>query len=178
MAQLDTQEPEEDVEEEETEANGNLTKWAVVAASVLLGATVGGVMVGPNLASGSADLTGAAHGASGGGGGGGGGHGSSGAEGVLELDNLIVNPAGTEGLRFLLATVAIDLGDRHMVEELRRQNYQVRDRVTAALESQTLEMLTSPGARDSVKAIVAAAVNPLLGHGHVVEVFIPYFVIQ
>lgn len=153
-------------------------KWIVVLVSALLGATVGGTTVGPRLAGGSVDAPAEEGEQSHDKGAREGGPGSDGAEGVLELDNIMVNPADTDGLRFLMATIAIDLGDRNLVEEMRRKNYQLRDRITAALESQNMDMLTAPGARDSLRVLIATAIAPLLEEGHVVEVFIPYLVIQ
>ena len=162
-------------EEEEADATpegGGQKKWIVVVVGALLGAAVGFTVVGPRFVPGSDDPTEAVDE----------GHESEsesiGAEGVLEVDNIVANPAGSNGLRFLMATIAFDIGDKHLVEEMRRENYRFRDRVIAVLESQTMEMLTAVGARDSLKALLADAVNPLLQHGHVIQVFIPHLVIQ
>lgn len=178
--------PEVNAAEQESEAvesppkGTDKVKWIVVLVSGLLGATVGGTTVGPSLAAGSVDApaeeeeNGRSH-----------DKGaeedrpsSVGAEGVLELDNIMVNPADTDGLRFLVANIAIDLGDKELVEEMRSKNYEVRDVITAVLESQSIDMLTAPGARDSLKVIIATAIAPLLEGRHVVDVFIPYLVIQ
>lgn len=188
--------PEPEVNEAEAEAEGESDavesppkgvekmKWIVVLLSGLLGATVGGTTVGPRLAAGSVDApakeeenkrdhdkaaTEAAAEDK---------PGSVGAEGVLELDNITVNPAGTDGLRFLMATIAIDLGDKELVEEMQDKSYEVRDRVTAVLETQSMDMLTAPGARDSLRVLIATAIEPLLEGRRVVDVFIPYLIIQ
>lgn len=182
-------EPEVDAAEQESDAvesprkGTDKVKWIVVLVSGLLGATVGGTTVGPRLASGSVDAPagkeenkrshneeakGAAVEKPN----------SVGAAGVLELDNIIVNPADTDGLRFLMATIAIDLGDKDLVEEMQDRSYEVRDRVTAVLEGQSMDMLTAPGARDSLRVLIATAIAPLLEGRLIVDVFIPYLVIQ
>lgn len=170
-------EQESDAVESPPKGTGKVV-WIVVLVSGLLGATVGGTIVGPRLAAGSVDAPAEKDKRS---------HvkeaeedrpSSVGAEGVLELDNIIVNPADTDGLRFLMATIAIDLGDKGLVEEMRDKNYEVRDRITAILEGQSIDMLTAPGARDSLRVLIATAIEPLLEGGHIVNVFIPYLVIQ
>jgi hypothetical protein len=39
-------------------------------------------------------------------------------------------------------------------------------------------MLTAPGARDSLRVLIATAIEPLLEGHRIVDVFIPYLVIQ
>ncbi len=180
MSEPEVNEAEQESDAVESPPKGvEKMKWIVVLVSGLLGATVGGTTVGPRLAAGSVDAPAEKDKRS---------HvkeaeeedrpTSVGVEGVLELDNIIVNPAGTDGLRFLMATIAIDLGDKELVEKMRDKNYEVRDRVTAILEGQSMDMLTAPGARDSLRVLIATAIAPLLEGGHVVDVFIPYLVIQ
>jgi flagellar protein FliL len=111
-----------------------------------------------------------------------GGHGGKGKEGakaaVFRLDNLIVNPAGSGGTRFLLASVAIEVPDDRYQARLRDRDFQVRDAVIAVLERQTLESVTSPGARDSIKVRLGQALAPMIGAGVPVQVYLPQFVLQ
>ena len=97
---------------------------------------------------------------------------------VLEFDNLIVNPAGSDGLRFLMATVGVGVADEKIREEMHEFDVPIRDRITSVLESQTLEMLTAPGARDSLRVLLAEAVAPFLEGDSAFEIYIPHFVIQ
>jgi flagellar FliL protein len=97
---------------------------------------------------------------------------------VYRLDNIIVNPAGSQGTRFLMASVAVELPTDAAEDQMREHEVQVRDAVIAALECQTLQMLTRPGARDSLKLRLAAAVGPLIGNPRPLRVYLPQFVIQ
>jgi flagellar FliL protein len=109
---------------------------------------------------------------------GGGGHGDS-RSAVHKIENLIVNPAGSEGTRFLMTTVAIEVHDEKVGASLRDHDAQVRDVVIATLEGQTLEMLTRPGARAELKKKIAQAVATALNEDvGGLEVFLPQFVIQ
>lgn len=107
-----------------------------------------------------------------------GGHGEKAGGSVYRVDNLIVNPAGSMGQRFLMATVAFDFSDPKLNEEVRAREVEVRDRIIATFESQTLEDLTRPGARDSLRAHLHAAILPIAGEDAEFEVYLPQFVIQ
>lgn len=107
-----------------------------------------------------------------------GGHGEKSGGSVYRVDNLIVNPAGSMGQRFLMATVAFDFSDPKINEEVRAREVEVRDRIIATFESQTLEDLTRPGARDSLRSRLHAAVLPIAGEDAEFEVYLPQFVIQ
>lgn len=97
---------------------------------------------------------------------------------VHRLDNIIVNPAGSHGTRFLLATVAFEVADDRIRDDLRAREVELRDVVISTFERHTLEELTRPGARDSVRGELTTAVLPLVGDDAGLRVFLPQFVIQ
>ena len=112
----------------------------------------------------------------------GGDHGAeAGKSPLYRIDNVIVNPAGSLGQRFLMCSVAVELHDEKLVDILRQRDIEVRDVVISTLESNTLAQLTQPGARDSLRESLAHALHPLLGEegeDEHLRVFLPQFVIQ
>ena len=114
-----------------------------------------------------------------------GGHGRSSGSGggqraaggdFVELGNILVNPAGSQGLRFVMASVTFEVFDQRKLDELRGRDAQLRDLVIATLERYTMERLTAPGARDAVKRELAHVVDSVFATR--VEVFLPQFVIN
>ena len=97
---------------------------------------------------------------------------------VFKLDNLIVNPLGSQGARFLMVSVAIETVDGKQDEELRAREAQIRDLVISLLEKQTMESLGTPGIRDSLKAQLSDTITALAGSRTRLRVFLPQFVIQ
>ncbi len=97
---------------------------------------------------------------------------------VYRVDNLIVNPAGSQGQRFLMASVAFDFADPKVNEEVRAREVAVRDVIISTFESQTLDDLTRPGARDSLRGRLHAVMLPIAGEDAEFEVYLPQFVIQ
>ena len=110
----------------------------------------------------------------------GGGHGGE-AEGevpkIVRVENLVVNPAGTQGSRFLMTSVAFEVGDS-AERVLVAREVELRDRVIAVLEAQTIAELTQADARTRLKEKLSSAVAPMVGPRAKVAVFLPQFVIQ
>jgi flagellar FliL protein len=148
----------------------------VVAAATLAGGAVGVMVVAPMFiasraaqASEGLDPEGAGaaddgHGAPVGGG------------PMFKVDNLIVNPAGSQGSRFLMVSVAVETPDPKIEEHLRKQEPRIRDLIIGLLEQQTMEMLSRPGVREEIKLQLGDSISMLAGVK--VRAFLPQFVIQ
>jgi flagellar basal body-associated protein FliL len=107
--------------------------------------------------------------------------GEAGKAPVYKLDNIIVNPAGSQGQRFLMCSVAIESDDPKALDLLREHEIELRDRVITMLAKQTLDRLTAESARDSLRGELLAVIKPSLGpDGQATElkVFLPQFVVQ
>ena len=96
----------------------------------------------------------------------------------LELENLLVNPAGSRGERFLMVSVAYEVPDDESLEHLHEREIQIRDVVSATLEARSLDDLTYPGAREDLKRELLEVVQPYKGMAAWVRVYLPRFVIQ
>jgi flagellar FliL protein len=133
-------------------------------AALLLGAALGVFVVAPRLGAGGAEPAAEAE-----------------AEPVkkvlFELQNVIVNPAGSQGQRFIVATVAFEVASEEVRNTLHESETQIRDGVTGVLERKTVEELLRPGARDAMRGAFAEVVAPYL-KGAKVQVFIPQFLVQ
>jgi flagellar FliL protein len=106
-------------------------------------------------------------------------HGSKGEPArLVELENIIVNPAGSQGNRFLMTSIALAVADEKGQKLLDESKVELRDKVTGVLENMTMSQLTAPGARDTLKARIAVVAAQMLGPRASVKVFLPQFVIQ
>jgi len=97
---------------------------------------------------------------------------------LVELANIIVNPAGSQGGRFLMTSVAIAVTSAGAQKRLNDRQVELRDRITTILETQTMAELTAPGARDTLKLRIAATVSTMVGPAVRFQVYLPQFVIQ
>ena len=97
---------------------------------------------------------------------------------IYRVDNVIVNPAGSDGSRFVMASVVFQIPDDASEQTLRAHDVEIRDQVVGALESMTMAHLTGPHARDSIKVQLLGIARHFLSPQTSVDVFLPQFVIQ
>lgn len=96
---------------------------------------------------------------------------------IFRVDNLVVNPSGSQGTRFLMISIGFQVANDSIKTLLEEREVEIRDTVLATLQNETLESLMKPGARDNLKQKLGDAVAPLAGPGPM-KVFLPQFVIQ
>jgi flagellar protein FliL len=156
---------------------GGLMTVLMLVASLAVGGSVGFVVIGPRFAASPGNPAGEdgdGHGA-----GKKEGHEGGGADSPLyDIENLVVNPAGTQGTRFLVVSIAIQLADASGTTMLRDREPEVRDALLHLFSSKTVEQLSNLASRDSLKADIATTLDEVLGKDMVVKVFVPQFVLQ
>ncbi|MEP6729859.1 MAG: flagellar basal body-associated FliL family protein [bacterium] len=94
------------------------------------------------------------------------------------VDNLVLNPAGTGGTRFLMVNATIEVKDAGAVAILKEKDTEVRDVLLTLLGRKTVDELTRTDFRDSLKKEIIVALSPMLPKGSLKRVFFPQFVIQ
>jgi flagellar FliL protein len=94
------------------------------------------------------------------------------------LENLVLNPAGSGGSRFLLTSVGLQLKDASVLESVKSREPQVRDLVLHVLGTKTVDDLVSMDNREGFKKELQVALDSLLGHGAIKAIYFPQFVIQ
>jgi flagellar FliL protein len=114
---------------------------------------------------------------------GGGGHGEEGeaaadGEQLHLIDNLVVNPAGSGGTRFLLASVALEPASESVTEELASRDVELRDALLRTLGSKTVDELVDINLREALATELLGAVEAIVGEGEIRRVFLPQYVIQ
>jgi flagellar FliL protein len=104
--------------------------------------------------------------------------GANGAPSVHLLENLVLNPAGSGGSRFLLLSVAIETGGANTVTEFQARDAELRDIILTALGSKTVDQLTDISTREGIKTELLAAIGARFGKGVVKRLYFPQFVVQ
>ena len=109
-------------------------------------------------------------------------HGGGGRPGgpvaIHTLENVVLNPAGTGGTRFLMATIAFAVRDPTVIETMKARDAEIRDAVLDVLGAKTVDQLADIVGRDAMKEEVREALAPLFGKRAVRDVYFPQFVIQ
>ncbi len=97
---------------------------------------------------------------------------------VALLDEIIVNPAGTGGRRFLSTIVGLTLKDAKAEAALVERMPIVRDAAITLLASKSLSQLASVEYRDSLKIELKTSVNSLVPDMPVTSVVFSTYVLQ
>lgn len=97
---------------------------------------------------------------------------------IHAIENLVLNPAGSGGTRFLMVTATFELKDGGADQVLKDHEAEVRDRILALLGKKTIDELTDISQRETIKKEVLEAVMPLFPKDGIRKVFFPQFVIQ
>jgi flagellar FliL protein len=97
---------------------------------------------------------------------------------IYQLENLVVNPASSQGTRFLVVTLAVELDGPVSAAELERREAEARDLVLRVLGGKTVAELADIGARDSLKAELLETLASVVRVGEIRRLYLPQFVIQ
>lgn len=148
-----------------------------IVAGLALGAGVGLVVLGPKLSASPAPAGAAA----------GKGEEAAGKEAdgkkseglpIYQMDNLVLNPAGSGGAHFLLLSVALEVKDAGTIELLKGRDAEMRDAILRMFGSKTVEQVSEASARDQLRAELSTTLDRMLPSGAVRKVYFPQFVIQ
>jgi flagellar FliL protein len=98
---------------------------------------------------------------------------------IFSLDPAIVNIAGTNGRRYLKATIQIEiLDDEKVLKEVQARKALLMDRAIRILSGKPLEDLTNARGLDRLKDEIAAQFRNDLGPDRLRAVYLTEFVIQ
>ncbi|RKX25530.1 MAG: hypothetical protein DRP45_05725 [Candidatus Zixiibacteriota bacterium] len=107
------------------------------------------------------------------------GHGGGGGESlVYAIKDIVVNPAGTGGTRFLSCSIAFELGSSELVAEFEARELLVRDALITILSSKTVAELTNVRQKEIVRYMVKKRVSQLLDTEEIEAVYYTDFVLQ
>ena len=96
-----------------------------------------------------------------------------------EVQGIIINPAGSDGRRFLMVNVAFESSDAKTLEELQAKEVVVRDAIVALLGRHTAEELGRSAMREALKDSLRAHVSAVLGAaGQVERLYFTQYVLQ
>jgi flagellar protein FliL len=115
------------------------------------------------------------------------GHGSEGKEEkegeggegkIYIVKDLIVNPAGTNGTRFLLTTVGFEVTTPEALKDIESKDVMVRDALNTILTSKDLASLVNVEGRETLRKEIQEKVGGFVRGGELVSVYFSKFIIQ
>lgn len=97
---------------------------------------------------------------------------------MYTLEPFIVNLAGSEGKRFLKATITLELSVPELRPEVKENLQKITDSILILLSSKTFEDVYSVQGKFKLKDEITTRVNRFLLLGHVKDAYFTEFVVQ
>jgi flagellar FliL protein len=96
----------------------------------------------------------------------------------FEFKNIIVNPAESNGERYLILSLTVELNDGGTLGTLDKKNAEVQDRINTAISQRTARELSSLDNRDAIKKELGIVINDVIGEKSVRNLFFTKYVLQ
>lgn len=97
---------------------------------------------------------------------------------IYLINEIIVNPAGTGGTRYLSASVGFELGNTKAGERFSEREAVIRDALITILSSQSIAELTDFRQRELLRKLIKQRAEKLMQTGDIAAVYFTEFVLQ
>ncbi|NOX36590.1 MAG: flagellar basal body-associated FliL family protein [Calditrichaeota bacterium] len=97
---------------------------------------------------------------------------------IHQLEDIIVNPAESQGSQFLLINLAFEVKSEDDVELLKQREVIVRDILIQLLSGKTLLELDGPDDKELLRKEIIERVSKVLPKGHLYNVYFSNYIIQ
>lgn len=97
---------------------------------------------------------------------------------IHQLEDIIVNPAESQGSQFLLINLALEVKSKDDVEILKKREVIVRDILIRLLSGKTVEELDGPDDKERLREEIKKEVSKVLPEGHLYNVYFSNYIIQ
>lgn len=95
-----------------------------------------------------------------------------------ELKNVVVNPAGTNGGRYLMVSLGLEADSQAPLEEVEEKEVVIRDVAIKYLSSKRPSELADPEEREVIKVRLQEKINEMLSKGQVNQLYFTQYVLQ
>jgi len=97
---------------------------------------------------------------------------------IYSIDDIIINPADTDGKRLLLTSVGFDVPTVDMENELKTRDAMVKDAVISTLSSQDFSKLDDAAYRDTLKIQISGKLKSLIPGVTINNVYFSKYILQ
>jgi len=97
---------------------------------------------------------------------------------VYVIEDLVVNPAHSGGMRYLCASVGLESDSPEIIQEIALRDAQIKDCLIQILGSKTVDELAAVGSRERVRQEIRARIEEILPEPGLDAVYFVNFVLQ
>lgn len=97
---------------------------------------------------------------------------------TTSFENLTVNPAGTDGTRYLMVSIVFEAQTQQILDELTAKEVAVKDTLLHILSSKTVPELSDMSTRNPLRERLREATNAFLTSGQLTHLYFTQYVMQ
>ncbi len=97
---------------------------------------------------------------------------------TYQMDELIVNPAGTQGKRFLVVELSVELPNESYIERFDKNKQEIRHHMNESLSARTVDQLITFEEREILRRELAGIIDRSLGEHSVRNLYYTRYVMQ
>ncbi|MBI5473463.1 MAG: flagellar basal body-associated FliL family protein [Ignavibacteriae bacterium] len=97
---------------------------------------------------------------------------------VFTVRDLIINPAGTNGQRYLLTTIGFNVSSEEGMKELEKKEMALRDMLNSVLTSKEMKDLIDVSKREVLRQEILASTKDIITHGKVKSIYFSKYIVQ
>jgi flagellar protein FliL len=97
---------------------------------------------------------------------------------VFMMEDVIVNPAGTGGTRFLSVSIGFEISSKELAEEFENREPLIKDALLTILGSKTIEQLSDAKEKEITRYQIKKRVEKLMQTEDIMAVYFTDFILQ
>jgi flagellar FliL protein len=97
---------------------------------------------------------------------------------IFQIEDIIVNPADTQGKRLILTSIGFDVAQQDAMAELKSKEVLLKDVIVTTISGKTLAQLSNSIYKDTLKTEIFSKVKHLLPDSKLNTVYISKYIIQ
>lgn len=97
---------------------------------------------------------------------------------IYMLGDIIINPAGSNGIRYVAMSIGLGVTDSKALDELKNREIQIRDAINLLLSQKTLGKFIDIKERGELKKEILTAINEKMANYQVKSIYFTEYVIQ
>ncbi|MFN8548487.1 MAG: flagellar basal body-associated FliL family protein [Candidatus Eisenbacteria bacterium] len=97
---------------------------------------------------------------------------------ILELGDVVVNPANTGGRRYLKVSVSLEVKDAKVAKAVEHRAAPIKDLLVRNLSARTLDELTDPTTKEEMREQLVEQVGEMFDEGSIINLYFTEYVVQ
>ncbi len=97
---------------------------------------------------------------------------------IYTLDDIIINPADTDGKRLLLVSIGFDVPKVEMENDLKTRDAMIKDVVISTLSSKNIDQLDNSAYRDTLKMEISSKLKKMIPEDTINNIYFSKYILQ